>query len=83
MSKGSKRHSAKHNERLFKALFPPTPRPQPIATRPAHLDMTPEQIDSIFWQTGAADRTRMKKEAAKERQREEVRRVLAQESETP
>lgn len=45
--------------------------------------MTPKQIDSVYWMTGAADRTRMKKEATKERQREEVRRVLAQESETP
>jgi len=62
------RRSVRNQNILFNELF----RPAPVEIkkkRPAHLDMTDEQIDNEFFNFGKADRTRMKKEAARERLR--------------
>jgi hypothetical protein len=80
MSKGSKRNSAKKNDRLFKQMFPDT-RAQKSAfkVRPPYLDLTDEQIDRLYFTCGKADRTRMKKEAKQERDRLAVQHQLARE----
>jgi len=41
--------------------------------------MTDEEIDAAYWRVGKADRTRMKKEAATERLRQEAMKVLENE----
>lgn len=83
MSKGSKRHSAKYNEQLFNRIFPRPPKPQPNTDRPDYLDMTPEEIDRVYWNMGKFDRTQLKKQAATERMREHVREVLEAEQKQP
>lgn len=65
------RRSVWNQNILFNELF----KPEPVKiekVRPAHLDMTDEQIDREFFNFGKADRTRMKKEAKRERLRMEV-----------
>jgi hypothetical protein len=80
MSKGSKRKSAKHQARVYKAISNEyrQPAPTPIKNT-AHLTMTDEQIDSTYWNMGKADRTRLKREAAKERLRLQVKAELEKE----
>lgn len=62
------RTSVRNQAILFRELFQPT-NPVIKVKRPAYLDMTNEQIDKNYFNIGAADKTRMKKEAAKDRQR--------------
>jgi hypothetical protein len=80
MSKGSKRKSAKYQARVYKAISNENrqPAPAPIVNN-AHLSMTDEQIDSAYWNMGKADRTRLKREAAKERLRLQVKAELEKE----
>jgi hypothetical protein len=52
---------------------------KPASVRPAYLDMTDEEIDARFWNYGKADKTRMKKEAARERLRIRVQKELEKE----
>lgn len=82
MSKGTKRNSARKNERLFRQAFPKPQAQKPQATRPAWLDMTDESIDLVYFTFGKADRTRMKREAALERLRLQVKAVLQQDQES-
>lgn len=79
MSKGSKRKSAKHVEREFARQFPRPKASTPVPMEKPWLTMTDKQIDTTYWSTGKWDRTQMKKEAMKGRQREHVRAVLAAE----
>jgi hypothetical protein len=80
MSKGSKRKSAKYQARVFKAISNEDRQsaPAPIVNK-AHLAMTDEQIDSTYWNMGKADMTRLKREAAKERLRLQVKAELEKE----
>ena len=80
MSKGSKRHSAKKNDRLFKQVFPDTRYTTQLPkVRPAYLDLTNEQIDRLYFMCGKTDRTRMKKAAKHERERLAVKHQLERE----
>jgi hypothetical protein len=80
MSKGSKRKSAKYQARVYKAISNENRQPAPAPIKNlAHLGMTDEQIDSAYWNMGKADRTRLKREAAKERLRLQVKTELEKE----
>ena len=80
MSKGSKRRSAKQIKRDFEHAFGDLkPAPQKISSAKPWLTMTDKEIDQTYFHFGKADRTRMKKEAAKERLRIRVRQILAEE----
>lgn len=66
------RTSPRNQDRLFRELFQPEkiiiePR------RPAHLDMSDQEIDRAYWSTSKTSRGQMKREAAKERLRAQVR----------
>lgn len=74
------RRSIRNQDILFKQLFQPVTEPMP-PSRPIHLDMTDEEIDKHYWDVNKRTRTLLKKEAAKERLREHVRKVLAEEVE--
>lgn len=62
------RRSVRNQNILFKELFQPT-KVMVEKARPAHLEMSDEQIDKTYFYFGKSDRTRMKKEAARERSR--------------
>ena len=81
MSKGSKRKSAKYQARIFKAISNEhrTSPPAPVKNT-AYLSMSDAEIDSNYYHYGKADRTRMKREAARERLRLEVQNTLEKES---
>ena len=70
------RRSVRNQNILFRELFQPEKEKPVEAKRPAHLDMTDEQIDKAYWNFGKADKTRMKKQAAQERQRRLTKRAL-------
>lgn len=72
------RRSARNQNIMFNALFKPAP-PPPAAppVRPRYLDMTDAEIDAAYSFVGKADRTRMKKAAAHERLRIEVKEKLS------
>ena len=63
------RTSVRNQNTLYRELFQPEKDKPVEAKRPAYLDMTDEQIDKVYWNFGKADKTRMKKQAAQERQR--------------
>mgnify|MGYP000929533446 FL=1 len=79
MSKGSKRRSWRKAEQDFKHAFPRPKQPAPTPPQKPWLIMTDEEIDAAYWRVGKADRTRMKKEAATERLRQEAMKVLENE----
>lgn len=65
------RRSVRNQNIIFKEMF----QPEEVVvekTRPAHLDMSDEQIDKTYFNFGKADKTRMKKEALRERLRNEI-----------
>lgn len=72
-----KRRSAKQVVRDFNYVFSCTTH-TPRATTPNKpwLKMTDEDIDKNYFYIGKADRTRMKKESARERQRIIVQEAL-------
>ena len=79
MSKGSKRRSAKQIERDFQHVAPVVEsQPPPVPEKP-WLTMTDDEIDQEYFHFGRADRTRMKREAAQERLRVQVREALESE----
>ena len=79
MSKGSKRRSWRQVNQDFNQAFPRPEQPAPTSPQKPWLTMTDEEIDAAYWRVGKADRTRMKKDAATERQRQEVRKILGNE----
>jgi hypothetical protein len=75
-----KRKSAKKANQDFNYVFADL-KEKPITTSTSKpwLTMTPEQIDTAYWQLGKADRARMKREATQEAQRLAVQEILRQE----
>jgi len=80
MSKGSKRRGYRYQRNLYNYLFRPPPKPKVIPARHPWLDMTDDEIDKAYFHFGKASRTNMKKEAAVERQRLAVRKILSEEN---
>jgi len=70
------RRSVRNQNTLFCELFQPA-KVVVEKTRPAHLDMTDEQIDETYFYFCKSDRTRMKKEAAREILRSKIANDLA------
>lgn len=70
------RRSVRNQNILFKELFQPAKVVVEKARR-AYLDMSDAEIDETYFHLGKSDRTRMKKEAALERQRKSVESALA------
>ena len=75
-----KRHTYKYQERIRKAIGKEhrAPPPAPIKDT-AYLAMTDAQIDKHYHHYGKADKTRLKKLAAIERNRIKVKLILEQE----
>lgn len=70
------RTSPRNQEILFRDLF----RPEKVVIvpqRPAHLDMSDQEIDRTYWHFNKRSRNQMKREATKERLRAQVRAHLA------
>ena len=65
------RRSVRNQNILFRELFQPAKLAVEKA-RPAYLDMSDDQIDETYFFFGKSDRTRMKKEAARERLRSKI-----------
>jgi hypothetical protein len=76
----AKRHGFKYQERIRKAIGKEhrLPASAPIKDT-AYLTMTDAEIDKRYYTYGKADRTRLKKLAAVERNRLKVKLILEQE----
>lgn len=73
------RRSHKNQGRIWRYMTPPTaPKPEPTVLLD-YLNLTDEEIDQKYTRLGKADRTRMKREAQRHRERAMVARVLAAE----
>lgn len=71
--------SVRNQNILCKELFKP-PDKAVDAIRPAHLDMTDDEIDKAYPTMGKTSRNSLKREAAKERLRKASQEALADEN---
>jgi hypothetical protein len=74
------KNSVRNQNTIFRELFQPPQAETVTPNRPAHLDMSDEEIDKVYWKFCKADKTRMKKEAGNERQRNLVKATLLNEA---